>query len=255
MAWAHTFLNQFSPVLAMEKAKEKISIIIPVFNEEKTVAEVIDEVLKIPLSGTEKEIIVVNDGSVDRTREVLDRYTQRTRKNLVVLQHPINKGKGAAIRTAISRASGDIILIQDADLEYHPKEYPKLLSPILKKKSKVVYGSRIDAIKKNLNKMYLSHYLGNRFLSLMTSVLYGQEISDMETGYKVFRKEVVNGMMLRSRRFDIEPEITAKILKRGYDVLEVPIDFFGRSFKEGKKITWIDGLVAFWVLVKYRFVD
>lgn len=234
---------------------EKLSIIIPVYNEEGTIAKVLDEVMKSSLPGVKNEVIVVNDGSTDWTKNTLLKYEKKKLKGLKILHHQANRGKGAAIKTAITHSSGNIVLIQDADLEYHPKEYQKILEPILKKEAKVVYGSRIDAIKKNLDKMYLSHYLGNRMLSLVTSLLYGQKISDMETGYKAFRREVVMGMPLHSRRFDIEPEITAKICKRGYRILEVPIDFFGRSFKEGKKITWKDGLVAFWVLLKYRFVD
>ncbi len=140
-------------------------------------------------------------------------------------------------------------------MEYNPREYPKLLVPILNKESKVVYGSRIKAIEKNLGRMYLTHYMGNKVLSLATSVLFGQWVSDMETGYKVFRKEVVKGMQLRSRKFDIEPEITAKIIRRGYKIKEVAIDFEGRTFTQGKKITWKDGVVALLTLIKYRFVD
>jgi glycosyltransferase involved in cell wall biosynthesis len=233
---------------------EKVSIIIPAYNEGQTIAEVLDEVIKTRLPGVEKEVIVVNDGSTDHTKDILATYGKRV-KGLKIVHHQMNKGKGAAIKTGIAHSSGAIILIQDADLEYHPKEYPKLLAPVLSKQTKVVYGSRIEAIKRNLDKMYLSHYIGNRMLSLLTSLLYGQKISDMETGYKVFRKEVVAGIHFNSRRFDIEPEITAKICKRGYRIMEVPIDFFGRTFKEGKKITWKDGLVALWVLLKYRFVD
>ena len=234
---------------------EKLSILIPAYNEGKTIAKILDEVLKTSIAGAEKEIIVVDDGSTDSTKGVLATYGKKRIKGLKIVHHGKNKGKGAAIKTGIAHATGDIILIQDADLEYHPREYPKLLNPLLDKRAKVVYGSRIEAIKRNLGQMYFLHYIGNRFLSLAASILYGQAISDMETGYKAFRREVIVGMPLRSRRFDIEPELTAKICRRGYSIVEVPIDFFGRSFKEGKKITWKDGLVALWVLLKYRFVD
>ncbi len=247
---SNTFLKRFGLGWNMEK----ISIIVPVYNEEGTISELLDEVMQANVDGVQKEVIVVNDGSTDWTKDKLDRYAKKQR-SIRVYHHSTNRGKGAAIKTGIARATGDILLIQDADLEYHPKEYPKILRPLLKKEAKVVYGSRIEAIKRNLEKMYLLHYIGNRMLSLTTSVLYGQWITDMETGYKAFRREVLVGMLLNSRRFDIEPEITAKILKRGYRIVEVPIDFFGRSFKEGKKITWKDGLVALWVLLKYRFVD
>ncbi len=232
---------------------ETLSIIIPAYNEESTIAEVIKRVLGVKLS-VKKEIILVNDGSEDNTGKIINKIGKEN-KAVVILHHDKNRGKGAAIRTGIEHASGDIMIIQDADMEYDPAEYPKILSPLLKKKAKVVYGSRIEAIQKNIGSMYLSHYLGNLFLSLMTSVLYGQKVSDMETGYKAFRRVVVKDMPLNSRRFDIEPEITAKILKRGYKIMEVQIGFQARTFNEGKKITWRDGIIALWVLLKYRFVN
>ena len=164
-------------------------------------------------------------------------------------------GKGTAIRTGLKYASGEKILIQDADLEYDPKEYEKLLKPILENETKVVYGSRLKAIKKNLKNMYKTHYFGNVLLTMLTNILYGVRLSDMETGYKVFKKEVIQGMNLKAKRFDLEPEITAKILKRGYKITEIPIEFVGRKFKEGKNITWRDGLKALYYLVKYRIID
>ena len=230
----------------------KLSIIVPAYNEEKTILKVIDRVKNTKLKNMEKEIIVVDDFSADGTKRVLSGLKGR---NLKIFFHEKNRGKGAAIRTALKHATGDIILIQDADLEYDPKEYKKLLKPIIENKTKVVYGSRFKSISKNLEKMYKLHYFGNLFLTVMTNILYGAKITDMETGYKVFKKEVIEGIKLRARRFDFEPEITAKILKKGYKITEVPIDFIGRKFSEGKKITWKDGVKALLYLIKYRLID
>jgi glycosyltransferase involved in cell wall biosynthesis len=228
----------------------KLSIIIPAYNEEKTISRIINKVRNSRLNGIEKEIIVIDDFSKDKTKKILSGI-----KGIKCLFHKYNQGKGAAIRTGLNHATGDIILIQDADLEYDPKEYPKLLKPILEGKAKVVYGSRLNAIRKNIRNMYKLHYIGNMFLTLMTNALFHAKISDMETGYKVFRKEVIKGIRLRARRFDFEPEITAKIMKRGYRIIEVPIGFAGRKFDEGKKITWRDGIKALFYLVRYRFSD
>ena len=164
-------------------------------------------------------------------------------------------GKGAAIKTGLKNSTGDIILIQDADLEYNPAEYKKLLNPIIENKAKVVYGSRLEAIRKNIKNMYRLHYIGNLFLTIITNLLYGAKITDMETGYKVFKGDVIKDINLRANRFDFEPEITAKIIKKGYKIYEVPIRFIGRKFDEGKKITWVDGIKAVYYLIKYRFVD
>lgn len=229
---------------------DKLSIIIPVYNEEKTIAKVIGRTAKARI-GIPKEIIVVDDFSQDRTGEIL----KKIKSGIKVLRHGKNMGKGAAIRTGMEHASGNIILIQDADLEYDPQEYPKLLKPIIDKKADIVYGSRIDSIRSNLDKMYKLHYIGNLFLTFLTNVLYNVKITDMETGYKVFRKDALNNINLKSKRFDFEPEITAKFLKNGHKIKEVPISFAGREFKEGKKITWIDGIKAAYYLVKYRFSD
>lgn len=230
----------------------KLSVIIPAYNEEKTISKVIGRVKRQNIGRLKKEIIVVDDFSTDKTKKVLSKIKDR---NIKIFFHKKNMGKGAAIRTALSNATGDIILIQDADLEYSPGEYPKLLKPIIEGKAKVVYGTRLEAIRKNLKKMYKLHYFGNVFLTIMTNILYGAKITDMETGYKVFKREVINGMRLKAKRFDFEPEITSKILKRGCRIKEVPIDFIGRKFSEGKKITWVDGLKALYYLIKYRFVD
>ena len=230
----------------------KLSIIMPAYNEGKTILKVINKVKNVKLGNIKKEIIVVDDFSTDGTKNALSKLKN---KGLKIFFHRKNKGKGAAIRTALKHATGDIILIQDADLEYDPKEYRKLLKPIIDGKAKVVYGSRLASIRKNLKKMYKLHYFGNLFLTVITSVLYGAKITDMETGYKVFKKEVIQNMGLKAKRFDFEPEITAKILKKGYKIMEVPIDFMGRKFSEGKKITWKDGVKALLYLIKYRFTD
>jgi len=230
----------------------KLSVIVPVYNEEKTIKTVLASVKGVNLKGMAKEIIVIDDFSTDGTKSILRKISD---KSIKILHHNKNMGKGAAIRTGLKNATGDIILIQDADLEYSPSEYPKLLEPILRSKADVVYGSRIEVIKKNLKKMYKIHYIGNLFLTSLTNLLYGASITDMETCYKVFRKDVVKGINLRARRFDFEPEITAKILKKGHKIYEVPISFAGRKFDEGKKITWIDGVKAAFYLLKYRFAD
>ena len=229
----------------------KLSIIIPVFNEKGTIGKVIENIndTKIDLS---KEIIVVDDCSIDGTKEILRKINNNSVK---IFFHQKNMGKGAAIRTGLKNSTGDILLIQDADLEYDPKEYQKLLKPIIEKKAEVVYGSRLGAIEKNIKNMNKLHYIGNLFLTFATNILYGAKITDMETGYKVFKKEVIKNLNLRARRFDFEPEITAKILKNGFKIHEVQIGFAARKFKEGKKITWVDGLKALFYLIKYRFVD
>lgn len=231
---------------------QKLSIIIPAYNEEKTILRVIGKAKKSKTEGYSKEIIVVDDCSKDSTREVLKKIKGSEVK---LLYHKANMGKGAAIRTGMQHATGDLMLIQDADLEYDPSEYPKLLKPMQNRNVMVVYGSRLEAIKKNRKNMYKLHYLGNLFLTIMTNLIYSAGISDMETGYKLFRKEVIKGINLRAKRFDFEPEITAKILKKGFKIHEVPINFVGRKFDEGKKITWRDGIKAAYYLLKYRFFD
>lgn len=230
----------------------KLSIIIPVYNEEKTIKKIIKKVKKVQLKNVSKEVIVVDDCSKDGTRKILKNIND---KSLKIIFHKKNAGKGAAIKTGLKSCTGGIILIQDADLEYNPDEYPKLLKPIMKGNAKVVYGSRVDAIRKDITNMYKLHYFGNIFLTWITNLMYGARISDMETGYKVFRKDVIKGINLKASRFDFEPEITAKIIKRGHKIYEVPINFVGRKFEEGKKITWVDGIKAVFHLIKYRFTD
>jgi glycosyltransferase involved in cell wall biosynthesis len=224
----------------------KLSILIPIYNERATILEIARRVQAVPF---EKEIIAVDDGSTDGTRELL---TQIANDGVIVLRHDKNQGKGAAIRTALTRASGDIIVIQDADLEYDPRDYKQLVEPIIEGRTKVVYGSRFLGPRMA---MFFWHMLANKMLTLMTNILYDAILSDMETGYKAFRADVIKSIPLRSRRFDFEPEITAKVLKRGHRIFEVPISYFGREYSEGKKIGMRDGFVAIWTLLKYRFVD
>jgi glycosyltransferase involved in cell wall biosynthesis len=224
----------------------KLSIIIPVYNEKATVLEIIGRVESLAV---DKEIILVDDGSTDGTREVLAGLGP---ERATVILHAANQGKGAAIRSGLARASGDVIAIQDADLEYDPRDLLKLLVPITEGRAAVVYGSRFTGERKN---MFFWHWVGNRFLTFMTDVLFDTTLSDMETCYKMFKSDVLKGLTLKSRRFEIEVEITAKVLKRGHRIYEVPISYAGREFHEGKKITWKDGLVALWYLFKYRVSD
>jgi len=225
----------------------KLSVIVPVFNERNTVAEIVRQMRAVDLP-VEREIVIVDDGSGDGTRDVLSQLADST---VHVVLHPHNRGKGAAIRTGLTQVTGDLVLIQDADLEYDPDDWPKLLAPILKGRAQVVYGSRFTGERRN---MLFLHWIGNRFLSLLTNVLYNTTLSDMETCYKLFDRELIDSIDLRSERFDFEPEITAKILRRGIRIYEVPISYSGREFDEGKKITWRDGVVAVKTLVKYRFL-
>lgn len=239
----------------------KLSIIIPVFNEEKTISEMIKKVSEVKISGVEKQIIVVNDGSTDATGSVAqDSIRQLASQNLKYIAHQKNQGKGAAVRTGIENATGDYIVIQDADLEYDPKDIGKLIKPILEGKYKVVYGTRLKRLpnfsKEERTPQFLLHYVGNKFLSLLTSILYGQWITDMETCYKLFPTKTVEKMRLNARRFEFEPEITAKLLKKGYKILEIPISTKPRGYSEGKKLnTFKDGSIAFWTLFRYRFVN
>jgi glycosyltransferase involved in cell wall biosynthesis len=225
----------------------EISVIIPVYNERGTIAEVIRRVQEQPF---EKEIVVVDDCSTDGTRDLLQ-GTQWP-DNVQVLYHRKNQGKGAAIRTALNAASKDIIIIQDADLEYNPNDFAIVLKPILDGVADVVYGSRFLGIHRSF---MLHHYVGNKLLTLTTNLLYNNMLTDMETGYKAFRAPVLKGVRIRSNRFDFEPEITAKVLKRGYRIYEVPIYYAGRDYTEGKKITWRDGFAAMWALIRFRFIN
>jgi glycosyltransferase involved in cell wall biosynthesis len=223
-----------------------LSVIVPVFNERTTVAEVIRRIRAVDLP-LECEVVVVDDGSSDGTDKVLSALGDSTVR---VLSHHANSGKGAAIRTGLEAVRGDLVLIQDADLEYDPEDWPKLLDPILRGKARVVYGSRFTGERKNMLPL---HWIGNRFLSLVTNVLYSSTLSDMETCYKLFDRKVLEGITIESDRFDFEPEITAKVLRRGFRIYEVPISYAGREATEGKKITWRDGFGALKALIKFRF--
>jgi glycosyltransferase involved in cell wall biosynthesis len=223
-----------------------LTVIVPVFNERNTVAEILRRMRRVEIP-VELEIIVVNDASSDGTDKVLAALEDSTVR---VIHHPVNQGKGAAIRTGMQHARGDLLMIQDADLEYDPEDWPKLIAPILRGKARVVYGSRFTGERKDMLPL---HWIGNRFLSLVTNVLYSSTLSDMETCYKLFDRSVLDGITIESDRFDFEPEITAKVLRRGHRIYEVPISYAGREFDEGKKITWRDGIAALWTLVKYRF--
>ena len=224
-----------------------LSVIVPVFNERTTLTEIVRRMRAVDLP-MDREIVVVDDGSSDGSDKVLSAIEDSTVR---VLRHPGNEGKGAAIRSGLAVVRGDLVLIQDADLEYDPEDWPKLINPVLRGRAKVVYGSRFTGERKN---MLFWHWVGNRFLSLVTNVLYNTTLSDMETCYKLFDRSVIEGITNDSNRFDFEPEITAKVLRRGYRIYEVPISYNGREFDEGKKITWKDGFGALTTLLKYRFV-
>lgn len=245
----------------------RLSIIIPVYNERTTLEEIVQRVRAVDLTvnrdgvnplldgpiALERELVIVDDGSTDGTREILDRWRAKPRRDMKIVFHERNSGKGAALRTGFQHASGDVLIVQDADLEYDPRDYVKLLDPLLEGRAPVVYGSRFMGGPRSA--MSLTHTLGNKMLTLFTNLLFGTALTDMETCYKCFRRDVIDGMVLRSRAFEIEPELTAKILKRGYTIFEVPISYNGRSFHEGKKIGWRDGFMAARTLIRYRFVD
>lgn len=224
----------------------------PVYNEAKTIREIISRVEATALGNVEKQLIIVDDGSTDGTRDVLREVALNNVHR--VYYHGHNMGKGAALRTALTYATGDIILIQDADLEYDPNEYAELIKPIVEGRADVVYGSRLTGGKVG-RAFNFWHYIGNKLLTFMTNILYNAILSDMETCYKVFRADVIKNIQIRSNRFDFEPEITAKVLRRKYKLYEMPISYYGRDFAEGKKITWRDGFAAVWALIKYRVVD
>ena len=224
-----------------------VSVVMPAYNERNTIEEIVRRVLAVPLR---LELIVVDDHSTDGTRERLQALQPEL--GFTLLLQPKNIGKGAALRAGFARVGGDIVVIQDADLEYSPEEYPSLVELICAGRADVVYGSRFLG----RHRVFLfTHYAGNRTLTLLTNILYNTMLTDMETCFKVMRVEVLRSMTLKSNRFGIEPELTAKIFKRGYRVYEIPITYDGRGYSEGKKITWRDGFVAIWTLLKYRFTE
>ncbi len=225
----------------------KLSVVIPVYNEKATVEEIIRRVQAVDV-GMEKEVVVVDDGSTDGTREILAGLgSSQVRVSL----HEKNRGKGAALRTGFAAADGDIILVQDADLEYDPREYPKLLEPILEGRADVVYGSRFLGGPHRV--LFFWHYVGNRLLTTFSNMVSNLNMTDMETCYKVFRREVLRGIRLKSERFGFEPEITIKVAKLRYRVYEVPISYAGRDYAEGKKIGWKDGVAAIFHILRFRF--
>ena len=226
----------------------KLSVIIPIYNEVESIREIVERVKATKLAW---EIVLVDDGSIDGTRDLLKEMDGKD--NVRVVLHEKNQGKGAAVRTGFDAAKGDVLLIQDADLEYDPRDYPTLLKPLEEGIADVVYGSRFLGGPRRVVMFW--HMVANYLLTFMTNILYNTILSDMETGYKVFRKEVIEGMTLKAKRFDFEPEFTAKVLKRKYRIFEVPISFNPRDYSQGKKIKLKDAFEAVWTLLKYRFVD
>ena len=226
----------------------KLSVIIPIYNEKNTLQEIIK---RVQSTGLADELVLIDDGSLDGTRDIVREY--QGKEGFIVVLHEKNQGKGAAVRSGFDVATGDIFLIQDADLEYDPRDYPELLKPINEGLSEVVYGSRFLGASRRVAMFW--HMVANKLLTLFTNILYDTILTDMETGYKVFKRHVVDDMPLHAKRFEFEPEFTAKILKRKYRIFEVPITFNPRDYDEGKKIGLSDAFEAIWALIKYRFVD
>ena len=235
----------------------KLSILIPVYNEEKTIERLLKKVNEISILDVEKEIIVIDDGSTDRTNKLIEKLHKEGK--IILIKHDRNQGKGAAIRSGLNHATGDYTIIQDADLEYDPADIASLLTPIIEKKTEVVYGTRLRRLpnfkRDERTIRFFIHYIGNKMLSIITSVFYGQWITDMETGYKLIPTKVMKTLKLNSTGFEMESEITAKLLKKRYRIYEVSISTNPRGYKEGKKLNTVkDGFRALWALIKYRFI-
>jgi glycosyltransferase involved in cell wall biosynthesis len=228
----------------------KLSIIIPIYNEKATLEEIFRLVQATPYN---KEIIAVDDASTDGSREILKRLAQQY-DDVKAFYHQRNQGKGAALRTAFAQVSGDVVIIQDADLEYRPADYPSLLEPIEQNVADVVYGTRLVGGRPH-RVLFFWHYLGNRAVTTLSNIFTNLNLSDMEVGYKVFRAEVLKGIQIRCDRFGVEPELTAKIAKKRWRIYEVPIQYHGRDYTEGKKITWRDGLAAIYHIIRFKFSD
>jgi glycosyltransferase involved in cell wall biosynthesis len=235
----------------------KLSVLVPVYNEERTLEEVVRRVCDFQIP---KEIILVDDGSEDQSRKILTRLQEENARaknplnQIKVFFQPVNQGKGAALKTALSHVTGDIVIVQDADLEYDPKDYPSLLAPIQAGQADVVYGTRF--VGGGAHRVHFFwHSMGNRMLTLLSNMLTNLNLSDMEVGYKVFRAEVLKGIELKSKRFGFEPEITVKLAKKGCRFYEVPISYHGRTYEEGKKITWKDGVAALYYMIRFRLAD
>lgn len=229
----------------------KISVVMPCYNENKTIHSIVQKIQNVEIEGVEKEIVIVDDGSQDGTREYLAQLDGKSGFNIIF--HPQNRGKGAALRTGFQHANGDIIIVQDADLEYDPNEYPKLLKPILDGRADVVYGSRFVGSDTH-RVLYFWHSLGNRFLTLLSNIFTNLNLTDMEVCYKVFKRDILKQVELEEDRFGFEPEFTAKIARQGLTIYEVGISYYGRTYDEGKKINWKDGLRAVYVILKYWLV-
>jgi len=229
-----------------------ISVIMPVYNEVGTIASIVEKVRKAPVD-VPLELIIVDDASTDGTQEVLEKLGAENNQGIRIVFHGVNRGKGAAVRSGFAQAHGQIIVIQDADLEYDPRDYPRLVEPIFDDVADVVFGNRFGSGPHRV--LYFWHYVGNRVLTLLTNVVTGLNLSDMEVGYKVFRADVLRRIHLKSDRFGFEPEVVIKVAKLGCRIYEVPIRYYGRTYQAGKKIGWRDGLAAFFHILRHRFFD